>query len=140
MGKQIREAKADYIELKEKFDVIENTATEQKNEISVLKSDYQKLVEDHTKLLRKDDLQLNYNENESNKATELNYQILELQSSKAALEKELIVKSTVLTEEEKKSSENQIMIQQNLNKEIEKNKMLEHKMNSQDILLNESRE
>ena len=138
--KQIREAKDDYIELKEKFDVIENTATEQKNEISVLKSDYQKLVEDHTKLLRKDDLQLNYNENESNKATELNYQILELQSSKAALEKELIVKSTVLTEEEKKSSENQIMIQQNLNKEIEKNKMLEHKMNSQDILLSESRE
>ena len=42
--------------------MIENTATEQKNEISVLKSDYQKLVEDHTKLLRKDELQLNYNE------------------------------------------------------------------------------
>ena len=128
-----------YNDIKERFENLEIFASEQKNEISILKTDYQKLAEEHTKVVSKDGIQkAMYNENEFNQVSKLNLRVQELESSKTALEKELLLKSTHLSEEEKKLSENILSKDQELGRAIEKNKEFEQKIESMNGILGDS--
>ena len=138
---ELNSVRENYNDIKERFENLENFASEQKNEISILKTDYQKLAEKHTRVVSKDGIQkaLN-NEKESNQVSKLNLRIQELESSKTALEKELLLKSAHLSEEGKKLSENILSKDQELGRAIEKINEFEQKIESMNGILGDSRD
>ena len=138
---ELNSVRENYSDIKKRFENLEIFASEQKNEISILKTDYQKLAEEHTKAVSKDGIkEALYNEKEYNQVSKLNLRIQELESSKTALEKELLLKSAHLSEEENKLSENILSKDQEVGRAIEKNKELEQKIESLTDILDDSRD
>ena len=139
--KELTEKIEDYSELQEKNYNFESLISNQKNDILVLKTDYQKLVEEHNDMVSSYAMKSSNDKNkDSSQISKLNIKISEYEGIQQSLEQELaLITATNSNQQTKLEKEIEILQQ-----EIDNNKLKEQKKERQnheiEILLNESRE